>query len=147
MSDAPHSPASSENLHSEGHVAHDDAFYVKIWAILLGLLVVSVVGPMAEIRVLTLLTAFGVAFIKAYLVIRNFMHLNVEKRWVSWLFLVMLSFMVVMVGGMSPDVLKHDGKRWVNTAAQHAVEKGMATPVSEHGDGFHEAKQGAEAHH
>ena len=51
----------------------------RIGQILLGLLIVSVVGPMAGIRALTLVTAFGIALVKAYMVAKNFMHLDVEK--------------------------------------------------------------------
>ena len=51
---------------------HAHPSYVKIWGILVVLLVLSVLGPMAEIQWLTLLTAFGIAFVKAYLVIVNF---------------------------------------------------------------------------
>jgi caa(3)-type oxidase subunit IV len=133
------------NLHSEGHVPHDDKFYIKIWGILLVLLIVSVLGPELGIRWLTLATAFGIAFVKAYLVIKNFMHLNIEKRWVIWLFMLMLSFMLVMVGGMSPDVLKHDGQNWENTAAKKVVEKGMAD-IAAHGTGHGEAPHGEAPH-
>ena len=55
---------------------------------------VSVVGPMLGIRAVTLITAFGIALVKAYLVAKNFMHLNVAEadrplrarrwRWCSW---------------------------------------------------------------
>jgi hypothetical protein len=41
--------------------AHDTRHYVRIWALLCALLVVSVVGPLFEIRLLTLVTAFGIA--------------------------------------------------------------------------------------
>ena len=60
--------------------SHGPKHYIRIWAILCVLLVVSVTGPMLEIRVVTLVTAFGIAVVKAYLVAANFMHLNVEKR-------------------------------------------------------------------
>ena len=53
--------------------------YVKIWAVLLVLLAVSIVGPMFEQPTLTLITAFGIAIVKASLVATYFMHLNVEK--------------------------------------------------------------------
>ena len=56
--------------------------YVKIWALLLVLLVISILGPMLEIKILTLITAFGIAIVKALLVAAYFMHLNIEKRYV-----------------------------------------------------------------
>ena len=61
--------------HGSGHHRN----YVKIWAILLGLLIISVLGPMLGIRLVTIITAFGIALVKAYLVAKNFMHLDVEK--------------------------------------------------------------------
>ena len=56
-----------------------ESHYVKLWAVLLVLLVISVCGPMLEIKWVTLLTAFGIAVVKAYLVAANFMHLKTEK--------------------------------------------------------------------
>ena len=44
---------------SDEHAAHGDAHYIRIWQILLVLLLISFVGPMAEIQWLTLITAFG----------------------------------------------------------------------------------------
>jgi hypothetical protein len=65
------------SAHAEPHVQpHGEApghhrNYVKIWAILTGLLVVSVLGPMVGIRMVTLIAAFGIALVKAYLVAKN----------------------------------------------------------------------------
>jgi caa(3)-type oxidase subunit IV len=95
--------------------------YVKIWAILCVLLVVSIVGPMFGIRVVTLITAFGIALVKAYLVARNFMHLDIEKKWVGYILLAMIAFMIVMFGGVAPDVLKHGGQRWQKTYVEPAL--------------------------
>ncbi len=109
---------------------HSHTNYVKIWGVLVALLVVSVLGPMLEIRVVTLITAFGIALVKAYLVARHFMHLNIEKKYVGYLLLTMLAFMAIMVGGIAPDVMLHEGAQWENTAAKAVVNAGMAeTPV------------------
>jgi caa(3)-type oxidase subunit IV len=110
--------------HAASHVAHPDSYYVKIWAMLCALLVVSVIGPMVGIRVLTLITAFGIAIIKAYLVTRHFMHLDIEKRWVSYILVAMLAFMVVLFGGFSPDIMKHTGQRWNKTYVEPQVTRG-----------------------
>lgn len=107
-----------------GHVQHPS--YVKIWGVLVALLVVSVLGPMLEIKLVTLVTAFGVAIVKAYLVAKHFMHLGVERRWVVYLLLTMVALMLVMVGGVAPDVMKHEGARWENRAAKEAVERGAS---------------------
>lgn len=118
--------------HGGGHTTHHYD-YVKIWGVLLVLLVVSVAGPIVAGNftptvklVLTLVTAFGIAFVKAFIVIKYFMHLTVEKKYVGFLLLTMLAFMLVFFGGTAPDVMKHEGQRWVNTAAQDTVNKGLA---------------------
>ncbi len=123
----------------EDHTKH----YLKIYYVLLGLLVVSVIGPEIGIKWLTMITAFGIAFVKAYLVIKHFMHLTVEKKYIGFLMLTMLAFMLVFVAGVAPDVLKHDGQRWTNDAAKAVVEKGLKEGAGGHG----EHKEGAPAHH
>jgi caa(3)-type oxidase subunit IV len=94
------------------HSVHDPKYYIKIWAILLILLIVSICGPMAEIRWLTLVTAFGIAGVKAYLVASKFMHLNIEKPYVSYLLLTMILMMILMYAGVSPDVQLGQGQNW-----------------------------------
>ena len=107
--------------HAHAHPAAHHTNYVKIWAILCVLLVVSVVGPMLGHRVITLITAFGSAIVKAAMVANYFMHLNIEKKWVTWILLVMLAFMLVFFGGTAPDVLEHDGHNWQKTYEEPAV--------------------------
>src|SRR3989304_4136465 len=99
---------------------------VAVWAVLCGLLGLSLLGPMAGIRLLTLITAFGVALVKAYLVAKHFMHLDVERRWVAYLLLAMVALMVVMFSGIAPDVMRQGGHRWENTAARQAPAAGGA---------------------
>ena len=115
---------------TESHVHHPN--YVMIWGILVALLAVSVVGSLSSVRVVVLVAAFGVAVVKAYLVAKNFMHVNVEKRWVPYLLLVMIAFVVILFAGVAPDIMKHSGLRWSNDAAKQAVESGMkAVPKNE----------------
>jgi len=117
-------------MSTESHVHHPD--YVKIWAVLVALLLVSVGGAMSSIRGVVLVAAFGVAVVKAYLVAKNFMHVSVEKRWVPYLLLVMIAFVVILFAGVAPDIMKHSGLRWSNDAAKQAVESGMkAVPKNE----------------
>ncbi len=111
--------------HAGGHTTHHYN-YVKIWGILVVLLVLSVLGPMLGHPMVKYVSAFGIAFVKAFLVIKYFMHLTVEKRYIGFLLLAMLAFMLVFVAGVSPDVMKHEGQRWVNTAAQDEVKRGLA---------------------
>ena len=91
---------------------HTHINYVRVWAILVLLLGVSVAGPMFEIKIVTLITAFGIAIVKAYLVAKNFMHINVEKRFIPYAVLTTLVFMVLFFAGTAPDVMKKEGTRW-----------------------------------
>ena len=92
------------------HAHHPN--YVKIWALLCGLLVISVAGPFLEIQIVTLITAFGIAIVKAYIVAANFMHLNVEKRYIVYLMMTMLVFVLLFFTATAPDVMKHEGTNW-----------------------------------
>jgi len=95
---------------SEEHTHH--ANYVKIWAVLVVLLVVSVLGPMLEIQALTLITAFGIALVKACLVARYFMHIGAAARYVSYLVATCLVFMLLFFAGTAPDVMNSEGTQW-----------------------------------
>ena len=99
------------------------AQYVKIWALLMLLFVVSVLGPELGIRIVTLLTAFGIAFWKAYIVAAHFMHLKVEKKFVSYILLTMVLLIGLMWIGVASDIMKTEGKRWQNTSALEIIEQ------------------------
>jgi len=116
------------------HESHGDAHYVKIYFILLGLLTVSIIGPTLGIQLVTLITAFGVAVVKANLVVGHFMHLNVEKPLIKWLLAATVVLMALMWAGVAPDVQNHEGYQWVNLSAQAAVERGIEEPVVEHAE-------------
>lgn len=94
------------------HAEHDAGYYVKTWGILMVLFVISVVGPIAEIRWLTMITAFGVAFVKAYLVAARFMHLNIEKKYINYMFATMLLMMLLFWGGIVVDIGSQSGQNW-----------------------------------
>jgi caa(3)-type oxidase subunit IV len=102
----------SEHAEHAGHEVN----YVKVWAILLCLLVVSILGPFVGIKAVTLLTAFGIAIVKAYLVAKNFMHLNIEPRYAVYLLTTVLVFMLLFFAGSAPDVMKHAGTNWIKPA-------------------------------
>jgi caa(3)-type oxidase subunit IV len=106
--------------------------YVKIWAVLCGLLVISIVGPMLGIRVVTLITAFGIAVIKAYLVARNFMHVNVQPRYVAYALLVSLAFIGLLFAGVSPDVMKAEGQGWTKPSYAYHEQVGQEAHAEEH---------------
>jgi caa(3)-type oxidase subunit IV len=120
--------------HSE-HADHGTRHYVKVWLILLVLFLISVSGPMLGIRWVTLLTAFGIALVKAHKVAAEFMHLKVEKRIATLIILSMVVVMVIFFFGVAPDVMKGSGQRW--------MKKPVAEPTgileSERGEGGEEA--------
>jgi caa(3)-type oxidase subunit IV len=93
-------------------VPHAHPPYLRIYLILLVLLAISLAGPMLGIPAITLITAFGIAIVKATMVAAYFMHLNIEERYVWYILLVMLGFMLVMVAGIAPDVLAPTGQNW-----------------------------------
>ena len=133
MSSDPHAAAAPAG-HSDHapHAHHPHTNYVRVWQILVGLLVLSVVGPFVGEAMnafwLTLLTAFGIAVVKAYLVATKFMHINLEKKFVAYLVVTMLVLMALFFGGISPDVMMHDGQRWENTAAKAETARRLAAP-------------------
>lgn len=104
---------------AESEATHGHPDYVKVYAVLLVLLGVSLLGPLVGLWWLTLVTAFGVAAVKALMVAAYFMHLNIERRWVWYLLFLMLGFMVVLFAGVAPDVLQGGGQHWskLDTAA------------------------------
>lgn len=126
-----------------GHGPHRN--YVKIWGILVVLLVISVAGPFLGVPLVTLTTAFGIALVKAYMVAKNFMHLDVEKPIIQWLMAVALVLMVLMFSGLSPDVMKDHGRNWKKDAGFHpkvssghgAAGHGAAGSDSSHGTPGH----------
>ncbi len=117
--------------HAAAHAEHHHPNYVRIWAILVGLLVVSVVGPFLGIRVVTLIAAFGVALVKAYLVAKNFMHVNVEKPIIHFTLGAALVLMVLLYAGVSPDAGRDAGEHWQKTPGWHHVGQ----PAGEAGKG------------
>jgi caa(3)-type oxidase subunit IV len=123
MSD--HAHGSDPKAHGHGDHAHHGPSYEKTFGTLLVLLVISVIGPEIGIKWLTLVTAFGIAIVKAYLVASRFMHLNIEKKYVGYILLTALAFIFLFYAGVAPDVMKHRGRGWENVAAQVEVERAM----------------------
>jgi caa(3)-type oxidase subunit IV len=118
-----------------GAGSHPESFYIRIWGILLVLLAVSVIGPMFGHPLLTLVTAFGIAVVKAYLVAKNFMHIDHAKRYVTYLMATALVFMLLFFAGTAPDVMKHEGTNWQKPAwikANAAAENPEGTPQPHH---------------
>ena len=101
----------AEHAEEHGHVN-----YIKIYWILLVLLAISVVGPMFEIQVVTLITAFGIAVVKAYLVAKNFMHIDLTPNFIPYVVATCLVFMLLFFAGTAPDVMQDYGTRWEKDA-------------------------------
>ncbi len=136
--------------HQEHADEHGQAYYVKIWAVLLVLLIVSILGPILapylevgflKAWMITLMTAFGIAVVKAYLVAANFMHLKIEKRYISYLLATMLMLMLLFFAGVAPDVMKHEGQNWQNVAAQTEVERALEAEGAAAAHGEHAGEQ------
>jgi caa(3)-type oxidase subunit IV len=113
----------AEHAHAHPN-EHGHTNYVKIWGVLVVLLIVSIIGPEIGIRAVTLFTAFGIAIIKAYMVAKHFMHLGIEQKFVTYILLAMLAFMVVMFSGFAPDVLEHEGQNWQKLYQEPAAGAG-----------------------
>ena len=97
--------------------------YVKVWGILVVLLAVSVLGPLMEIPLLMLITAFGIAIVKILMVAANFMHLKFEIRYIWFLLTAALLAMLVLFMGLLPDITKHEGANWENCMVTQSCVK------------------------
>ncbi len=122
---------------------HGSQHYIKIYYWLLALLVVSILGPLLGIQWLTLVTAFGIAFVKAWLVIKHFMHLTVQPAFVGYLLSSCLVFMLLFFAGTAPDVMKKDGDNWEK---EHVVVVGTGGHHDDHGEGHGDDHGGDAAH-
>jgi caa(3)-type oxidase subunit IV len=120
---------------------HETSYYVKTWALLLVLLVISILGPEIGIKWVTLVTAFGIAVVKAYYVAVRFMHLNLTPRFVIYFVSTTLVFMLLFFAGTAPDVMKSSGTNWVKPAWVEAQAAYVAAgrPGDEEYGGGHEA--------
>jgi caa(3)-type oxidase subunit IV len=97
--------------------AHTHPNYIKIWYWLLVLLAISVAGPMLEIPAITIITAFGIATLKAYLVAANFMHLKFEKKIIWFLLILSICLLGVFFFGTAPDLMMTEGDQWIDCIA------------------------------
>ena len=93
---------------------HGHTKYFKVYLTLLVLLIISYLGPMLEIQWVMLVTAFGIAVVKTVIVGAYFMHLNIEKKYISYLMLTVLMLLFVFFGGTAGDIMNKDGSNWVH---------------------------------
>jgi caa(3)-type oxidase subunit IV len=119
-----------DSVHATEHVHIN---YVRVWATLVVLLGISVAGPELGIKTVTLITAFGIAVVKAYLVAKNFMHINLEKRFIPYIVVTVLVFMLLFFAGAAPDVMKKQGTQWEKPAwLAAAAESAVPAHEGEH---------------
>jgi caa(3)-type oxidase subunit IV len=107
--------------HHEG--GHGPSFYVKIYAILMVLFIISVLGPEFGHRTVTLITAFGIAIVKAYMVAVNFMHIRQEKKYIAYIMFAMLGAVFLFYIAVSTDVERTSGANWENHTAKSIIEE------------------------
>lgn len=112
-----HASADAGHEGDHGHIN-----YVKIWFWLVILLAVSVAGPELEIFWVTMVTAFGIAFVKAYMVMKHFMHLTFEPRYVTYIIATSVVFMLLFFAAVAPDVMEPEGTQWQKPSWIEAAE-------------------------
>ncbi len=126
---------SQQHSTHEGAVGHTDQVahaphvnYKRIYITLLVLLAISIAGPHFGIKWLTLITAFGIAIVKANMVVQNFMHLRWEQKIVKWVLLASVVIVGLFWAAVRSDVSAHSGQNWTNDAAVAAVARGIPAP-------------------
>ncbi len=123
---------------------HHHVNYMKIYWILMIMFIVSVVGPeVTDNKALILLSAFGIAIVKALIVAGWFMHLAWEKKIIWYAVCTSLAFMFLFVFAVSPDILKDSGHNWKSNIVVNA-EEGMPKHDHDHEAASHDE---AKSHH
>ncbi|WP_221774595.1 cytochrome C oxidase subunit IV family protein [Pelagicoccus albus] len=130
--------------------AHNHPSYFKIYIMLLVLFVISVAGPeVAELMglegvtrlIVILVTAFGIALVKAYYVLAYFMHLKFEKIYAPYILLSMVALLFVFFFGSATDSMMSEGHNWEKTYVEPEVAAG------EGGHGEHDSEGHSEESH
>lgn len=83
--------------------------YMAIWIWLLALMTLSVAASALPVgRSAVILVLFGVAVVKAVLVVRNYMHLRSESWLLYTIALVPVAFVIGLIIALFPDfVFRH----------------------------------------
>jgi caa(3)-type oxidase subunit IV len=79
--------------------------YVVVFGLLIGLLTLSIPATIYGSGTVSTLIIYGVAVSKAYLVLRYYMHLNVEPWFITLIMLGCLLAIVYMFFLLYPDVI------------------------------------------
>jgi caa(3)-type oxidase subunit IV len=136
------------------HEEHPQVNYIKIYVILLVLFAISVIGPeigkSLDMKIITLITAFGIAVIKAYLVCAHFMHLKYELRLISMMLFSCAGLLLLFFIGVAPDVMQSNGSNWTSTipveTKESAAAKNKLYAEKVHGKGHGEDHGSHEGH-
>jgi len=84
--------------------------------------------------------------VKAYMVAKNFMHLDIEKPIVHYILAVALALMVLLYGALAPDVQKGAGQGWKKDAGfHHSFTTYKPREPGHHDESAEPAKDGAGA--
>ena len=91
-----------------------DATYMKVWYWLGGLTALEVGVALSKFLAWNVLVGglVGLAIVKAILVAAYFMHLNIERKYIWWLLLAAVLFLLVLFYGVAPDIMKSHGVNW-----------------------------------
>jgi caa(3)-type oxidase subunit IV len=84
---------------------------IKIWAVLLGLLFVSIAFGYLENATVGTVLIFGIATVKAYLVGAYYMGLKREPRYIAGLLASGVICMVILFGYLVPDIVYVYGRK------------------------------------
>ncbi len=89
--------------------SHDtQSFYLEVWGWLIGLLILGTLVVFLPIpRVLALIAVFGIALVKAILVVRNYMHLKAEHLIIYLIAAIPVLLIVAMLFALMPDIAFH----------------------------------------
>jgi len=84
-------------------------WYIAIWATLLAFLVLSLAfSRLPNVYVMNGIV-FAIAFVKAIIVMRYFMHLKMEPWLITILMLAAVGTLLLLLIGVAPDVTFHAG--------------------------------------
>lgn len=81
--------------------------YFLVWVWLVALVIVSILSSLVLPKFLALLLIFSLAFVKALLVVLNYMHLKYEKPLLYALAIVPLVIVIILLFALFPDFVFH----------------------------------------
>ncbi len=85
--------------------AHEHPNYIALWGVLLALLFAGIGAGFLGNHVLAAVLVFGVAFVKAWIVAMNYMHLQFEPKLVKIVVLGAICIVFLVFVGLVPDIV------------------------------------------